>query len=91
MFYDARLLSMMALPSLPTSYTTRKNIYEAAIVHRRTHENDFRQNWSNAADYFMREDLAAGQKNRWESNACFQSRYLLYYVLHVWLYDQAII
>ena len=63
----------MALPSLPTTYTTRKNIYEAAIVHRRTHENDFRGHWSHASNYFKSGDLVAEQKKRWESNKSFQS------------------
>ena len=63
----------MALPSLPTTYTTRKNIYEAAIVQRRTHERDFRDHWSNAANYFKEGDLVAEKKKQWESNKSFQS------------------
>ena len=66
----------MALPHLPSTYTTRKNIYEAAMVNRRTKENDFREKWDHHADYFNRENVAANVKKTWESNTYFQHRFV---------------
>lgn len=65
----------MALPHMQSSYTTRKNIYEAAMVTRRTRENDFRQQWDKNADYFNRENVTANVKKTWESNTYFKNRY----------------
>ncbi|ELT99014.1 hypothetical protein CAPTEDRAFT_208507 [Capitella teleta] len=62
----------MALPHLPTSYTTRKNIYEAALVTRRMKEVDFREKWDKNAQYFHRENVTAEVKKSWESNSFFQ-------------------
>lgn len=72
----------MALPTLPTSYTTRKNIYEAALVNRRTKETDFREKWQKNANYFDRENLTARVKNGWESNSFFQHRLAQGILLH---------
>ena len=66
----------MALPHLPTAYTTRKNVYEAAIVNRRTHENDFREKWSQNASYFHTNNVAAAKKNAWESADSYNARSL---------------
>ena len=66
----------MALPHLkPAIYTTRKNIYEAAIVNRRNHENDFREKWNDTAKYFHTEDVKATKQKAWESDQSFNSRY----------------
>ena len=64
----------MALPTLPTTYTTRRNIYEAAMVNRRTKNSDFYSKWDNTATYFNKENVEANKKSVWESNASFQSR-----------------
>ena len=69
----------MALPHLPTAYTTRKNIYEAAIVNRRTHENDFREKWSHHAQYFQTNNIAATKKHAWESVESYNARYKYYF------------
>ena len=68
----------MALPHLPTSHTTRKNLYEAAIVNRRIRETDLRQKWSSHADYFHRADVAMTKHRAWESEASFEARLDLY-------------
>lgn len=65
----------MALPHLPATYTTRKNIYEAAIVNRRTHECDFREQWTKNATYFHDNNIAATKKHAWESNQSYHTRY----------------
>ena len=64
----------MALPHMPTTYTTRKNIYEAAIVRRRTHENDFRNQWDNTASYFNRSGIGATKQTAWESEKSYNNR-----------------
>ena len=66
----------MALPHL-NIYTTRRNIYEAAIVHRRNHDNDFRERWAKTANYFNTNNVEADQKAAWESKKSFNSRYVL--------------
>ncbi|KAK2150371.1 hypothetical protein LSH36_408g00020 [Paralvinella palmiformis] len=63
----------MALPHMPSYYTTRKNIYEAAIVRQRTREHDFREKWGNVASYFHKENVTAVKKKNWESGASFQN------------------
>ena len=68
----------MALPNLPTSYTTRKNIYEAAIVRRRTKEDDFHEKWDSAAKYFQREDVNVTKQNFWTSDQSFNERSILF-------------
>ena len=70
------ICSRMALPHMPSYYTTRKNIYEAAIVRRRTKEHDFREKWSNVADYFHKENVSAAKKKNWESDTSFQMRFV---------------
>lgn len=63
----------MALPHMPAYWTTRKNIYEAAIVQRRTKEEDFRHKWTDTANYFHTNDVAANKKKAWESEQSFRS------------------
>ncbi len=65
----------MALPHLSArTYATRKNIYEAAIVHRRNHENNYREQWDNNAKYFNSYNVLASKQNAWESDLSFQHR-----------------
>ncbi|CAH1801077.1 unnamed protein product [Owenia fusiformis] len=63
----------MALPHMPTSYTTRKNIYEAAIVRRRNHDNDFHEKWSKHASYFNQSNVEATKQTAWQSNESFHN------------------
>ena len=64
----------MALPHLPTTYTTRKNIYETAIVQRRNKENDFITKWTDNANYFHKSNITVNKQKNWESSACFNGR-----------------
>lgn len=68
----------MALPNMPSIYTTRKNIYEAAIVRRRTQENDLRDSWQDTARYFSNAEIHSSKDANWTSKATFQSRYSVY-------------
>ncbi|KAI0240574.1 Trichoplein keratin filament-binding protein [Lamellibrachia satsuma] len=61
----------MALPHLPTTYTTSKNIYERSIVDKRNRENEFRQTWLQNATFFQQADLTAAKKRTWESDISF--------------------
>ncbi len=63
----------MALPHLPAYFTTRKNVYEAAMVNRRTRETDFREKWQDVSSYFHKNNVAANKKKAWESDECFQN------------------
>ncbi|XP_067935044.1 trichoplein keratin filament-binding protein-like [Watersipora subatra] len=63
----------MALPHMPSSYTTRKNIYEAAIVRRRMQDDDLRESWQDTAKYFNRAELHSSKDAAWTSKATFQS------------------
>ncbi|KAF6025751.1 TCHP [Bugula neritina] len=63
----------MALPNMPSIYTTRKNIYEAAIVRRRTQENDLRDSWQDTARYFSNAEIHSSKDANWTSKATFQS------------------
>ena len=63
----------MALPHLTTAGTTRKNIYEMAIVRGRNRENDFRENWKSNAAYFQKNNVVATKKKTWESESSFQN------------------
>lgn len=65
----------MALPHMPSIYTTRKNIYEAAIVRRRTQEDDVRDSWQDTARYFHNAEIASSKDATWTSKATFESRY----------------
>ena len=67
-------LVVMALPHLPTTYTTSKNIYERSIVDRRNRENEFRQKWLQNATFFKQADLTAAKKKTWESDVSFNDR-----------------
>ncbi|XP_041347757.1 trichoplein keratin filament-binding protein-like [Gigantopelta aegis] len=62
----------MALPTLPGYWTSRKNIYEQAIVRRRYQESDYREKWSQASDYFHKTNVEANQKQAWSSDQSFQ-------------------
>lgn len=64
----------MALPHMPSAYTTRKNIYEAAIVRRRTQEDDLRESWQDTARYFNTAELRSSKDANWTSKATFESR-----------------
>ena len=62
----------MSLRHLPTNYTTRKNIYEAAIVRRRNHDIDFRDAWQKNAKYFNKYDVHTTKQEAWQSKQSFQ-------------------
>ncbi|KAK7506009.1 hypothetical protein BaRGS_00002731 [Batillaria attramentaria] len=62
----------MALPSSSGFWTNRKGIYERAIVRHRNHENDFRQRWSETADYFQKNNNAAAKQQAWSSEKTYQ-------------------
>ena len=64
----------MALPHLPTTYTTSKNIYEKSIVDRRNRENEFRQKWLQNATFFQQANLTAAKIKTWESDISFNDR-----------------
>lgn len=67
----------MALPHLtPSVYTTRKNIYEAAIVHRRVKEDGFRDTWNTHSKYFADENVKATKQRAWESDLSFNHRFV---------------
>lgn len=68
----------MALPHMPSIYTTRKNIYEAAIVRRRTQEDDVRDSWQDTARYFHNAEIASSKDATWTSKATFDSRLVLF-------------
>ncbi|XP_050408126.1 trichoplein keratin filament-binding protein [Patella vulgata] len=63
----------MALPTMPCYWTTRKNIYEKAILQRRNHEEDFRQKWTDTADYFSKNNVNASKQETWTSDRSFQN------------------
>lgn len=69
----------MALPTVPSYWTTRRNIYEQAIVKQRNHDSDFRNKWTTHANYFQRSNIAATKKQSWESDKSFVDRYLHVY------------
>jgi len=64
----------MALPHMPSIYTTRKNIYEAAIVRRRTQEDDFHDKWADSARYYNSTDIKSSKDADWSSKKTFESR-----------------
>lgn len=70
---------IMALPHMPSLYTTRKNIYEQAIVRRRTHENDMRDSWQGTARYFNTAEIHSSKDATWTSKATFDSRCVVFY------------
>ncbi|GFO32829.1 glycolipid transfer protein [Plakobranchus ocellatus] len=55
-------------------WSTRKNIYEQAIVSHRNREDDFRSKWSDTANYFKKSDVRAAKQNAWSSTQAFQDR-----------------
>ncbi|KAL5016433.1 hypothetical protein ScPMuIL_006022 [Solemya velum] len=61
----------MALPTVPSYWTTRRNVYEQAIVKHRNHETDFRDKWTTHADYFQKSNISATKKQSWESEKSF--------------------
>ncbi|XP_038054854.1 trichoplein keratin filament-binding protein-like [Patiria miniata] len=62
----------MALPTMPAYWTARyKNIQERAMVQRRTHEADFRQQWGNNAQYFKNSDVKTTKQRAWTSDQSF--------------------
>ncbi|XP_072163647.1 trichoplein keratin filament-binding protein-like [Diadema setosum] len=62
----------MALPTLPSYWTSRyKNIHEKAMVQRRNHEEDFREQWSHRAEYFKTSEVQMVKQNAWTSDKSF--------------------
>ncbi|KAK3611704.1 hypothetical protein CHS0354_034375 [Potamilus streckersoni] len=68
----------MALPTIPCYWSTRKDLYEQAIVKRRNHDVDFRQKWANAANYFHKSDVSASKQKAWESEALKKDSFDVY-------------
>ncbi len=65
----------MALPTLPSYWTTRyKNITERSMVQRRQHEEDFREKWGANAQYFQQSEVRATKQNAWQSEQSFHDR-----------------
>lgn len=64
----------MALPHLQPFHTARKNVYETAIVSKRTREKDLRDRWSTNADYFNKQHNSTVKKNMWESPEYMETR-----------------
>ncbi|XP_053375365.1 trichoplein keratin filament-binding protein-like [Mercenaria mercenaria] len=62
----------MALPTMPHYWTTRKNLYEQNIVRRRNQDTDFREKWSNTANYFLKNDVEMTKQRAWESEDSMQ-------------------
>lgn len=62
----------MALPTIPHYWTTRKNLYEQNIVRRRNQDTDFREKWSNTANYFLKNDVEMNKQRAWESDESMQ-------------------
>ncbi|XP_064620482.1 trichoplein keratin filament-binding protein-like [Lineus longissimus] len=62
----------MALPHMPTTYTTRKNPHEAIIIRRRNQDEMFRDSWSKTVSYFHDQDIKASKENFWTSNKSFK-------------------
>lgn len=63
----------MALPTMPRYWTSRKNIYEQAIIKQRNHQNDFHERWSKDAEYWNKSNVATHKQNAWESDASLRS------------------
>lgn len=57
---------------MPHYWTTRKNLYEQNIVRRRNQDTDFRQKWSNTANYFLKNDVEMTKQRAWESDDSMQ-------------------
>lgn len=64
----------MALPTMNGYWSSRKNIYEQAIVRHRDHEDDFRSKWGDTARYFKNSDARAAKQQAWSSTGAFQER-----------------
>ncbi|XP_013068302.2 trichoplein keratin filament-binding protein-like [Biomphalaria glabrata] len=62
----------MALPTMRGYWSSRKNMYESAIVRQRNHEDDFRNKWSDTANYFKSSDVWAAKQNAWCSSQGLQ-------------------
>ncbi|BFZ05393.1 hypothetical protein BsWGS_08432 [Bradybaena similaris] len=62
----------MALPTMSGYWSSRKNMYEQAIVRHREHENEFRNQWSETANYFKKSEVWAAKQNAWSSSGVFQ-------------------
>ncbi|XP_013379463.1 trichoplein keratin filament-binding protein [Lingula anatina] len=61
----------MALPNMPSLWTSRKNVYEAAIVRRRNQEDDFREKWQDTSRYFHDTEIGAVKQTAWTSEDSF--------------------
>lgn len=64
----------MALPTMSGYWSSRKNVYEQAIVRHRNHEDDFRSKWGDTAKYFKNSDVRAAKQQAWSSTGAFQDR-----------------
>ncbi|XP_005108740.1 trichoplein keratin filament-binding protein [Aplysia californica] len=64
----------MALPTMSGYWSSRKNMYEQAIVRHRNHEDDFRSQWQNTAKYFKTSDVRAAKQQAWSSTDAFQNK-----------------
>ena len=65
----------MALPTTPKYWTSRKNIYEQAIVRQRNQDFDFRQQWRETSDYFKKENVIATKQQAWSSGQSYQNKW----------------
>lgn len=53
-------------------WTTSKDLYEQNIVRRRNQDTDFREKWSNTANYFLKNDIEMTKQRAWESEDSLQ-------------------
>lgn len=63
----------MAVPGTPRYWTTRKNIYEQAIVRSRDYNDQFRDRWGSAVNYFQKSDIEAKKQTNWGSEQSMKS------------------
>jgi len=64
----------MALPTMNGFWSSRKNVYEQAIVHHRNREDDFRSQWKNTSNYFKTSNVRAAKQQAWSSTEAFQNK-----------------
>ena len=67
----------MALPTMNGFWSSRKNVYEQAIVHHRNREDDFRSQWKNTSNYFKTSNVRAAKQQAWSSTEAFQNKWFV--------------
>lgn len=62
----------MSIPSVPSHWTTRKDLLERAIVRRHEKEARYRQSWDSASRYFDHLQLKAVKHDSWTSEGLYK-------------------